>query len=71
MGVNEAAIRTNATEPISKIHIEENFPEMKKNTSSLKGFTVDFVKSDTHLDVLNITSKIKIFPKLRKKKQIT
>lgn len=30
MGVNEAAIRTNATGPISKIHIEENLPEMKK-----------------------------------------
>lgn len=33
-------------EQISKIHIEENLPEMKKGASSLKGFTVDFVKTD-------------------------
>ena len=36
-----------ATEPISKMCIEENLLD-KKNISSLKGFTLNSVKTDTH-----------------------
>lgn len=70
-GVNEEAIRTGATEPISKMCFEKNYTEMKKKRDNLqfKGFTVDLVKIDKYLDPLNSKSK-RTFPKFRKKKQI-